>query len=289
MILTVPTPNVTLILSQGPHHVGTSVTLTCSVTLPQSIVDTNVRVNFRWTPYTNDDRMLVTEPITLQSPFISTLTINPLGMDDTSQYSCEASAYSDSQYITSSSGSSQEVLLLATGKGDKEQNPQNFIVIGSFRKNIFYFDGENDFHSARIIILCFSSALPPPVVNFTFIGESVRGQTLELWCSATFNGLTDLSTTEMRIDTANSILVSVVNASSVKHEFVSLGFTDSGQYTCVVIVNLPQVNINALRSSKTKTLTVTTGKPLDISYLEIITHLLLLYKHRDISSEEFQW
>ena len=93
----VPAPSVSLSIPSGTLYQGTSVTLTCSATLP-STVDTPVNVSFHWTP---DDRFSITPPSTAQSPFISTLTIKPL--ESTGYFSCRASANSpSSDYIISS-------------------------------------------------------------------------------------------------------------------------------------------------------------------------------------------
>ena len=105
----VPAPEVSLSVPSGPLYQGTSLTLSCNATLPPS-VDTNVNVANQWTPNTTDDRVTITPASSLQSPFISTLTINPLATTDTGNFYCVASADSPSEYITSS------------GKGEPDQN-----------------------------------------------------------------------------------------------------------------------------------------------------------------------
>ena len=104
----VPAPEVSLSVPRGTLYEGTSLTLSCNATLPPS-VDTNVNVAIQWTPNTTDDRVTITPASSLQSPFISTLTINPLATTDTGNFYCVASADSPSEYITSS------------GQGDPDQ------------------------------------------------------------------------------------------------------------------------------------------------------------------------
>ena len=84
----VPAPEVSLSVPSGPLYQGTSLTLSCTATLPPS-VDTNVSVAIQWTPNTTDDRVTITPASSLQSPFISTLTISPLAEeDDGITYTC---------------------------------------------------------------------------------------------------------------------------------------------------------------------------------------------------------
>ena len=98
---TVPTPAVALSVPSGPLYEGTSQTLTCTVTLPDT-VDTDVTVTVHWTPDTTSDRVSISPVSSMRSPFISTLTLSPLSMTDATQYSCMATADSASQFITAS-------------------------------------------------------------------------------------------------------------------------------------------------------------------------------------------
>ena len=109
----VPTPTLDLSVPSGPLYEGTSQTLNCTVTLPDT-VDTDVNVTIQWTHNgTVIDVMIV---FNLRSPFISTLTLSPLSMTDAGQYSCVATADSSSHYITiSSQGHSSEVTRIVTG------------------------------------------------------------------------------------------------------------------------------------------------------------------------------
>ena len=98
----VPTPTPYLSVPGGPLYEGTSHTLTCTVTLPNT-VDTDVTVDVQWTPVASSDRVMISPVTSMRSPFISTLTLSPLSMSDAGQHSCEATADSSSQYITASS------------------------------------------------------------------------------------------------------------------------------------------------------------------------------------------
>ena len=111
----VPTPTLDLSVPSGPPYEGTSQTLTCNVTLPDT-VDTDVTVDVQWTLPASSDRVMISAVYSMRPPFISTLTLSPLSMSDAGQYSCEATADSSSQYITASSqGQSQVEPLTVTG------------------------------------------------------------------------------------------------------------------------------------------------------------------------------
>ena len=112
---TVPTPAVALSVPSGPLYEGTSQTLTCTVTLPDT-VDTDVTVTVQWTPDTTSDCVSISAVSSMRSPFISTLTLSPLSMTDPTQYSCLATADSASQYIINSSpGQSSVENITVTG------------------------------------------------------------------------------------------------------------------------------------------------------------------------------
>ena len=112
-----PVPTVDIIVPSDPVYEGTSQTLTCNVTLPPS-VDTDVNITVNWGPEPlSSDRVTIHQPSALIPPFISTLIISPVGMNESGQYSCEATASSSSEYIApSSSGNSLQQNLTVTGK-----------------------------------------------------------------------------------------------------------------------------------------------------------------------------
>ena len=114
-----PTPAASVDVPSGPLYEGTSQTLTCSVTLPDT-VDTDVNVTVDWTlnstPITSSDRVVVSPVSSVWPPFNSTLRLSPLIMTDAGQYSCQATATSSSRYITDSGqGESSEEPLTVTG------------------------------------------------------------------------------------------------------------------------------------------------------------------------------
>ena len=100
---------------------GTLQTMTCNVTLPDT-VDTNVNVTIDWILGTNiiittSDRIIISPVSSMMSPFISTLTFNPLIISDAGQYYCRSTADSTSQYITTSTtpGNSLVETIIVTG------------------------------------------------------------------------------------------------------------------------------------------------------------------------------
>ena len=119
VFLTVPTPSVSLSVPSGPLYEGTSLTLTCTVTLPGA-VDTDVTVVVVWrftdTQLAPSAHVQVSPVTSTRSPFTSTLTLSPLSMSHAGQFSCEATADSASQYITASSlGESQDGTVTVEG------------------------------------------------------------------------------------------------------------------------------------------------------------------------------
>ena len=112
----VSTPTLALSVPSGPLYEGTSLTLTCNITLPDTVDSEDVTVDVQWTPVDSSDRVMISTVSSMRSPFISTLTLSPLKMSDSGQYSCRATATSPSQYITDSSqGHSSLVPLTVTG------------------------------------------------------------------------------------------------------------------------------------------------------------------------------
>ena len=109
----VPTPTSTLSIPNEQLYEGTLQAMTCTITLPDT-VDTDVTVTIHWilnttTIETTSDRIMVSPASGVMSPFISSLTFNPLIINDVGQYSCQATADSSSQYITTSSPDSSSV------------------------------------------------------------------------------------------------------------------------------------------------------------------------------------
>ena len=117
--LPVPTPSVSMSIPSGPLYEGTSQILTCTVTLPD-VVDTDVTVGVVWrftdTPVVTSARVQISPVSSTRSPFTSTLILSPLSMSDAGQFSCEATADSLSQFITTSSlGKSQDRAVTVQG------------------------------------------------------------------------------------------------------------------------------------------------------------------------------
>ena len=100
---TVPTPTLSLDVPSSPLYEGTYLTLTCSVTLPETVDSEDVTVDVQWTPIDSSGHIMISAVSSMRSPFISTLIFSPLNMSDSGQYSCRATTTSPSQYITDSS------------------------------------------------------------------------------------------------------------------------------------------------------------------------------------------
>ena len=101
---TVPTPNVSILAFDGLVYVeaGASLELTCSVFVDPAIAD-NVTVSVTWyqgtTPLFNTtDRVSVSsaDPDS-QSPFTSSLTVYPINITDSDNFTCRAGVIPDGQ------------------------------------------------------------------------------------------------------------------------------------------------------------------------------------------------
>ena len=121
------------------------------------------------------------------------------------------------------------------------------------------------------------SALPAPVVNISFSGNSTAGEVYSLQCSASVvAGLVVLP--DLKIVFPNSTEISVVNSSSLDYMFSPLRTSDGGQYTCTATVNIPQAGIMDLQNSAVETVVVV-GKQRTDSHLHIHVQL---YSYRNI-------
>ena len=99
------------------------------------------------------------------------------------------------------------------------------------------------------------SALPAPLVNITFYGDSITGQNYSLHCSAlVVAGLVVLP--DLKIVFPNSTEILVTNRSSLDYMFSSLKASDGGQYTCISTVSIPQIGITDFQSSAMETIIV---------------------------------
>ena len=99
------------------------------------------------------------------------------------------------------------------------------------------------------------SALPAPVVNISFSGDSTAGEEYSLQCSASVvAGLVVLP--DLKIVFPNSTEISVMDSRSLGYMFSQLRTSDRGQYTCTATVNIPQAGIMDLQNSAVETVTV---------------------------------
>ncbi len=88
--ITVPPPEVTITQPTGPHYAGSTVSLACQATINEA-VDTGVQISASWTkPGQTDERVTISAVTQTGShTYESTLTISPLGLQDSGDYNCE--------------------------------------------------------------------------------------------------------------------------------------------------------------------------------------------------------
>ena len=106
-----------------PHYEGTTLDLTCTITLNTTGVDTAVigERQFSGTTGSEDSRVTLSPLEMVQDDFITTLTFNPVGSADGGLYTCSATVSSDlsvpnSQYISTSEPTEDPYNLAVTGK-----------------------------------------------------------------------------------------------------------------------------------------------------------------------------
>ena len=103
---------------------------------------------------------------------------------------------------------------------------------------------------------CLPSGLPAPVVDISFSGDSMAGQSSSLQCSASVvAGL--VVQPDMEIVFPNMTVVAAMSISSLIYTFSPLRTSDGGQYTCTATVNIPEAGITDLKSTAIETLSVT--------------------------------
>ena len=92
-------------------YVGTSLTLTCTVTLHLS-VDNNERVTTTWSSQQDlsGQRYTITPAMGSGQTYTSTLTISPLFQQNTGMYTCTATVQGGSNQRTATSNSAVNVL-----------------------------------------------------------------------------------------------------------------------------------------------------------------------------------
>ena len=112
--MAVPPPVVTVSLSQkGPLYAGTSLTITCTITLDSS-VNNNELVSTDWTglDHLPLDRVSTTPVIrVINGSYTSTLTISPLADQDDGTFTCTGTITDGTESATNSSGVTIDVLL----------------------------------------------------------------------------------------------------------------------------------------------------------------------------------
>ena len=106
-----------------PHYEGTTLDLTCTITLNTTGVDTAVMVErqFSGTTGSEDSRVTLSPLEMVQDDFITTLTFYPVGSTDGGLYTCSVTVSSDlsvpnSQYISTSGPTEGSYDLAVTGK-----------------------------------------------------------------------------------------------------------------------------------------------------------------------------
>ena len=114
-----PSPQVAITASTSQLYEGTSINLTCSATLDNSI-DTDVSVTSVWTgpngdELTSSSRFTVTNDGLQSSPYESVLMIDPADDTDTGDYQCSITVSFTSNRIQQSS-SNASYFLNVTGK-----------------------------------------------------------------------------------------------------------------------------------------------------------------------------
>ena len=119
----VPTPTVAVALSEGSTlYAGTNLSLICNIAL-SLYVDSRVSVNVKWlngrTFLSNDSDRVSISLLSSERPlFTSTLLLSPLhDVDNSSSFICQASAKSESMFITSSGNGEDSITIPVVQKG----------------------------------------------------------------------------------------------------------------------------------------------------------------------------
>ena len=130
----VPTPSVKISAIQtGSLSAGTPLTLTCTTTLSSSVNDGEV-VNTVWTgpdmtEMSSGSRVTVSGAVDSTPPYVSELTISPLGENDSGDYNCTVMVVPRAgreSVATDSAAVSQEEMVYVEGETIRYLKPQCF-------------------------------------------------------------------------------------------------------------------------------------------------------------------
>ena len=107
LLPTVPTPSINVTLSSSTVYAGTNLSVICDISI-NTAIDSDISVNITWfngsAPISTETERVSVLPLDGSKPsFSSDLLIHPLiDVDDTSNFSCQASVHSDSTFIEQS-------------------------------------------------------------------------------------------------------------------------------------------------------------------------------------------
>ena len=201
----------------APLYAGTSLTLTCTVTL-DSNVNNYERVVTEWSGPQSipGDRYPVTPAMReSDSSYTGSLTISPLAdQNDDDTYTCTVTVTGGTQSVTTS----DDVSITVTGKCSP--------------------------CAAVYLALFLSTALPPPVVTISpASGDPTAGQTYSLTCSVAVvpHLVVDPSIQWSR---QNGGVVTTSSGTSLPLSFNPLMTSDGDLYTCQASVDITSISVS---------------------------------------------
>ena len=219
--------NVTLLPSRGdPLYVGTTLTLTCTVTVDRSLVDTDINIMLNFTNITNSMRINTTVSQLNDSTFRGVAQFSfLLPSDDRTTYQC----------LSSFLPSSETPFVM------RVSNPSSNQYIPTIQ-------GTTEWISNILLTnACLLLALPPPVISLPPAPVTMAGQSLSFtctasvieylavdpvleWLSSNSNPLTTMDTTNSGVEFNRTLI------------FNNLRTSQGDQYNCTATINIPGIS-----------------------------------------------
>ena len=223
-IPSVPPPDVELYLRPEPFYAGTTLTLTCTVSVDPN-VNNNEKVVIEWTP-AQDGRISVDTTVRVSnSSYESSLTINPLAKEDSGIFVCMGIIIGGSSSATDTSNISIQVI------GEYSILASTYVLLRDF----IFLD------------------LPDPNVTLSSTTVSLAGEEEKLMCTVTTveylseSAILSLTWSGGSVGSSGvteSGTVNVSETTSISNlTFSPLSTLHGAKYSCQAVIEIPSINV----------------------------------------------
>ena len=219
-----PPPDVKLYLRPEPFYAGTTLTLTCTVSVDPN-VNNNEKVVIEWTP-AQDGRISVDTTVRVSNnSYESSLTINPLAKEDSGIFVCMGIIIGGSSSVTGTSNISIQVI------GEYSILASTYVLLRDF----IFLD------------------LPDPNVTLSSTTVGLAGEEERLMCTVTTveylseSAILSLTWSGGSVGSSGvteSGTVNVSETTSISNlTFSSLSTLHGAKYSCQAVIEIPSINV----------------------------------------------